>query len=115
MQCTANTLWPRSGKLEIDERFHLPRKTLPVGIPPNFLHSRHAIYVHILAPHHFFQSEAAVGAPNAAALHSPVRRFADAETRNHVVHHYCASLDAAGKGGTASVIACPEAGCQPEL
>ena len=47
-----------------------------------------------------------------AGLHAAMRSFADAETREHIVHHHGAGLNLAREGFTSSAVASPDAGGQ---
>ncbi len=69
----------------------------------------------MLDSHHFLQTENAVGAAQPASLYSSMWSFTDAEAGDGVVHHDCASLDAAGQRFSACAIACPNAGGETEI
>ena len=94
-------------ELHIQKSFHLPPKTLPVAVPPDFFHPRHAVDIQIFHPHHFVQPKAPVSAAHAAGLHAAVRSFADAEARNHIIHHDCAGMDAPRQPLAAFAVARP--------
>src|ERR1022692_4492180 len=62
---------PAACELHIQKSFHLPPEALPVPVPPDFFHARHAVHIQILHPHHFVQPEAPVSAAHAATAPLP--------------------------------------------
>src|SRR6202044_774161 len=98
-----------SGKLEVQKSFHLPRERDAVTVPPYFFHSWCEVYVQIFQPDHFFEAKASMGAADTARLYSAMRSLADAETRNHIVDHDSARLNAPRQALTALPAASPHA------
>src|SRR5579864_6807659 len=74
-------------ELHVQEPFHLPPEALAITVPPNLLHSRHAVGIEIFHAYHFIQAKAPMGAPHPAGFHAAVGSFADAEARDHIVDH----------------------------
>src|ERR1700722_7794408 len=108
-QCSADTFGETSSKLEIDKAFHLARETRAVTVPPNFFHTGHAIRIDIFQAHHFFQTKAAVSAPQAARLDAAMRSLANAVARKHIIYHNGAGLNVTGQGFAAGLVARPYA------
>src|SRR5438270_10654586 len=81
---------------KIQKALHLMIKLRSVPVPPYFAHAGEQIRIHILCPDHLLHSQSSMSAPNAAGLHAPVRRLADAETGEHIVHHHCPCVDPLG-------------------
>src|SRR5579859_3960912 len=99
-------------ELHVQEPFHLPPETLAITVPPDLLHSRHAVSIEILHAHHFIQAKAPVGAPHPAGFDAPMRSLADAKARDHIVDHDRTGMDAACQPLAPFRIAGPDAGRQ---
>jgi hypothetical protein len=100
-------------ELHVQKAAHLPAETLAVTIPPDFLHPRNTVRVHIFQPDHFFQPKTPVRSAYAAGLHPAVRSLADAEAGNHIVHHDRARLNTPRETFAAHPVARPHACCKP--
>src|SRR5438309_4850923 len=103
------------GELEIDEGFHLVGELFAVAVPPQLFHAREAVGVEVFYAHHFFQAELTVRTADAAGLEASVGSFADAEARDHVIHHDGSGVDLAGNCFSALLVTRPNAGREPEL
>ena len=57
----------------------------------------HQVGIEILHTHHLFQPPSPVRAAQPARFHASMRSFADAETRNGIVHHHRARIDLASQ------------------
>src|SRR5438270_5006728 len=102
-------------ELHIQESFHLPREALAIAMPPEFLHSRHAVDIEIFHPNHLIQSEAPVRSSQAARFHSTMRSLADSEARNYVVHHDGSRMNVARQPLATFRVARPHTGRQSVL
>src|SRR6266849_9348813 len=114
-QSGGKALPPMAGEEEINRVFHLRHKSAAVAVPPDFLHARQAIRIHVLRPDHLFKTKAAMAAAHATRLHATVRGLADAIAGDHIVHHDCSRLDLRGHGLAAFAICCPDAGSQSKF
>src|SRR5260370_8978034 len=108
-QSGGKALPPMAGEEEINRVFHLRHKSAAVAVPPDFLHARQAIRIHVLRPDHLFKAKAAVAAPDAARLHAAVRGLAAAVAGDHIVHHAYSPLDLPAHALPAFAIARPAA------